>query len=193
MLFKRVLLICLVVFSMQCVSAQLYVKKITAEKIPVPYAGKVLEAYEYSDAAGLHYYLATDVKTNKMDSLFVRCYTKTDTGFRQDWQIRDFSPYGITYETWLRITDIDKDGIYETVFAYRVEGDVLKHGDLVIKLILHYKNQKFAIRNWTHYGNDENKLTMDQSFNTLPKQVKAFAVNLWNKEIAAGDLVKHIN
>jgi len=193
MCLKRAIFIYLVVFSVQHVCAQRYVKKISADKIPVPYAGTVLEAYEYKDVAGLHYYIATDVRTDKMDSLFVRCYTKTDTGFRKDWQIRDFSAYGITYETLLKITDINNDGVYETVFAYRVEGDVLNHGTLTIKLLLHYKNQKYAIRNFTYYGSDENKLEMDQSFNAIPKQVKAFAINMWNKEVAAGDLVKLIN
>jgi hypothetical protein len=193
MRLKLIVFICLAILSVRETSAQMYVKQITADKLPMPYTGQVLEAREFRDALGLHYYVATDVKSDKMDSLFVRCYTKTGEGYVQDWQIRDFSPYGITYETWLKITDVNKDGIYETAFAYRVEGDVLNHGMLTIKLMLHYKNIKYAIRNVAHYGSDDDQVTMDKSFDTLPKSVKAFAINMWNNEISKGDMVKLIN
>jgi len=185
--------ICLAVCSVQGLSAQMYVKEIPAETVPVPYAGSILEAREFKDALGLHYYIATDVRTDKADSLFVRCYTKTADGFVQDWQIRDFSPYGITYETRLKIKDIDGDGIYEIVFVYRVEGDVLNHGILGEKLLLHYKNKKYAIRNTAHYGIDDDKVTMDKAFDVLPKSVKAFAINMWNKEVGSSDIVQEIH
>jgi len=190
---KLLAFICLTACFVQRVSAQMYVNVIPAEKVPVPYIGALLEAREFKDALGLHYYVATDVRTDKTDSLFVRRYTKTAAGFVLDWQIRDFSPYGITYETWLKIKDIDGDGVYETAFVYRVEGDVVAHGLMREKLILHYKNKKYAIRNTAHYGVDDDKATMDKSFDTLPKSVKAFVINMWNKEVGSSDIVQEIH
>jgi hypothetical protein len=179
-------------FGQDYVTNPNYVKQITAERLPVPYKGKVLEAYEYRDDAGLHYYVATEEASDKSDSLFIACYTKIASGFARDWQMKDFSPYGVTYLTFTKIMDIDSDGIDEVISTYRVEGDILKKGILAFKLILHYKDKKYAIRNISHYGDDLGEVTMDKTFDTLPKSVRSYTVDLWNNEILKSFIVKPI-
>ena len=168
--------------------AQLYVKTIRANDtvpiagtIPVKYEGKVEECYEYKDAAGLHLFLATSTSSGKY--FLGTCYTQVNGNYVQDWQIKDYSSLEVAMaDDYTKIVDIDGDGIYETIIIYEYPTENNKYGGTTWKLLLHYKNQKYAIRAHQKDSDyDEEDLTMDKSFDTLPKSVKIYVMRYWNK------------
>jgi hypothetical protein len=149
--------------------------------IPVKYEGLVQECYEYKDAAGQHLLLATATGGGK--NFFCTAYTQVNGNYVQDWQIKDYSSLAVAMaDDYTKIVDIDKDGIYETIFIYEYPEEKSKYGGTNWKLMLHYKNKKYAVRAHEPDSDyDEPDLTMDKSFDTLPKSVKAYVRNYWDK------------
>jgi hypothetical protein len=181
-------LILLVVLVSQKAGAQMYVKAIRANDtipvagtIPVKYEGKVEECYEYKDAAGLHLFLATSTAGGKY--FLGTCYTQINGNYVQDWQIKDYSSLEVAMaDDYTKIVDIDGDGVYETIIVYEYPTENNKYGGTTWKLLLHYKNQKYAIRAHQKDSDyDEEQLSMDKSFDTLPKSVKIYVMKYWNK------------
>jgi hypothetical protein len=170
----------------------MYVKTIQANDtlpakavIPVKYEGVVQECYEYKDALGLHLFLATATGGGK--NFFCSAYTLVNGNYVQDWQIKDYSSLAVAMaDDYTKIVDIDKDGIYESIFIYEYPVENNKYGGTTWKLMLHYKNKKYAIRAHEPDSDyDEPDLTMDKSFDTLPKAVKAYVTRYWD-DLAKG-------
>jgi hypothetical protein len=170
--------------------AQMYVKIIQANDtvpakapIPVKFEGKVQECYEYKDAAGQHLLLAT--VTGEGKNFFCTAYTMANGAYTQDWQIKDFAESEIGMaDDYSKFVDIDKDGIYETiiVYTYWTEKPKQKFVGATWKLLLNYKNKKYAVRAYEPDSDyDEPELKMDKSFDELPKAVKAYVTRYWDK------------
>ena len=181
MRYKFILLICILIFSLQKSLAQMYLKDIPKSKIPVPHTGDVYNAFEFKDAAGLHFYLVT--QTDKEKNLFGTCYTQVNGNYIKDWEIKDYSSLAVDFMDYTKIVDIDKDGIYETIFVYRLPTENNhNYGGYTWKLMLHYKNKKYALRaHVPDLDGDEYDATLDKSFDTLPKSVKKYVIDYWNK------------
>jgi len=176
--------------AVQQSDAQMYVKTIQANDtvpakapIPVKFEGKVQECYEYKDAAGQHLLLAT--ATGEGKNFFCTAYTKINGAYAQDWQIKDFAESEIGMaDDYTKFVDIDKDGVYETiiVYSYWTEKPKEKFVGITWKLLLHYKNNKYAVRAYEpDSDSDEPELKMDKSFDELPKAVKAYVTKYWDK------------
>jgi hypothetical protein len=176
--------------AVQQSDAQMYVKAIQANDtvpakapIPVKFEGKVQECYEYKDAAGQHLLLAT--ATGKGKNFFCTAYTMVNGAYTQDWQIKDFAESEIGMaDDYTKFVDIDKDGVYETiiVYSYWTEKPKEKFVGTTWKLLLHYKNKKYAVRAYEpDSDSDEPELKMDKSFDELPKAVKAYVTKYWDK------------
>jgi hypothetical protein len=172
----------------QQASAQMYVKVLQANDtvpvkgtIPVKFEGKVQECYEYKDAAGLHLFLAT--ATGEGKNFFGTAYTLVNGIYVQDWQIKDYSSDEVGMaDDYTKIVDIDKDGVYETIIVYQYPTENDKYNGTTWKMLLHYKNKKYAIRGHQKDSDyDEPEVTMDKSFDTLPKSVKDYVMHYWNK------------
>jgi len=193
MWYKFALVACLSFFLFHRTDAQMSVQNIAHLIIPVSYKGQLIDAYELEDRAGRHIFLATHIRSNKADSLFVRYFTLVNGTFVQDWQIKDFSRYGlVTLFTVTKFADIDGDGVFETLFAYRLEGDMLNKGILTIKAMLFYTNKKYAIRGQAHYGsNDPGTAVMDSEFDTIPLAIKKYAIRFWNS-LSDFEILKNI-
>jgi hypothetical protein len=179
---KLIVLTCLAAFFFQKSDAQMYVKDIFHEKIPVPYTGKPVDAYEYKDKNGLHIYLVTRTDQEKPENkvtIVGSAYTLVNGAYVKDWSITDFSGLDVLFKyTYTKIVDIDKDGVYETIFVYELDPNDGEGSTW--KLMLHYKNQKYALR--VHIPDlDEDKYTekFDKAFDTLPPAVKKYVVDYW--------------
>ena len=184
----------LLLLSVHQTKAQQYVKDILNEKIPVPYQGKLLQAYEYKDNAGLHLLLLSKVKASLGDkvTIYGTCYTQTNGAFAKDWSITDFSATNVLiYYTHTKIVDIDNDGIYETLFVYQLNA-YEQAGEW--KVMLHYKNQKYAVRvhipgyATEQLGWDKSTVVMDKTFDTIPPSVKKYVADYWNDVADRNDL-----
>lgn len=120
---------------------------------------------------------------------------KHDGGWQVLWQTKDFvvdCPVDLTLAVEpgsLGVSDVDKDGVMETRFAYRLgcRGDVSPLG---LKLLFHEGTQKLAVRGTTreHVGDDDGKPvyeggqhTLDPAFAKGPKGLKALALREWRR------------
>lgn len=150
--------------------------------IPIKFEGKAQECYEYKDAAGQHLFLATT--TGKGKNFFGTVYTLVNGTYVQDWQIKDYGEISVDMaDACTKFVDIDKDGVYETIFVYSywTEKPKEKFVGTTWKLMLHYKNKKYAVRAYEPDSDfDEPELVMDKSFDTLPKAVKVYVTDYWD-------------
>lgn len=56
------------------------------------------------------------------------------------------------------------------------------YGGYTWKLLLHYKNKKYALRaHVPDLDGDEYDVQLDKTFDTLPKSVKQYVIDFWNK------------
>ncbi len=176
---KFILFILLMMCGLQS-RAQNYVKEILHQKIPVEYTGKPIDAYEFKDAGGVHIYLVTKVEDTTRITIFGYGYTKVNDKFVLDWKITDFSGDNVLlYYPYTKITDIDKDGLMESVFVYQVDPN--DGMGSTFKVMLHYKNKKYVLRvHIPELDEDEYVETYDKSFNTLPPVIKKYIASYWN-------------
>jgi hypothetical protein len=176
---KSILFILLVMCGLQS-RAQNYVKEILHQKIPVEYTGKPIDAYEFKDAGGVHIYLVSKVEDTTRITIFGYGYTKVNDKFVLDWKITDFSGDNVLlYYPYTKITDIDKDGLMESVFVYQVDPN--DGMGSTFKVMLHYKNKKYVLRvHIPELDEDEYVETYDKSFNTLPPGIKKYIASYWN-------------
>ena len=181
--FKPRILVLLMAFSLQQAKAQQYVKDIYHDKIPVDYPGKLRDAYEFKDAAGLHLYIVSKFEqekpTNKVN-IFGAGYTRVNGAFVKDWSITDFSGLDVVFKyNYTKVIDIDKDGIYETIFVYELDPN--DGMGSTWKLMLHYKNKKYVLRVHVPSEDDDNyNVQLDKTFDALPKSVKKYVIDYWN-------------
>jgi hypothetical protein len=176
---KSILFILLMMCGLQS-RAQNYVKEILHQKIPVEYTGKPIDAYEFKDAGGVHIYLVSKVEDTTRITIFGYGYTKVNDKFVLDWKITDFSGDNVLlYYPYTKITDIDKDGLMESVFVYQVDPN--DGMGSTFKVMLHYKNKKYVLRvHIPELDEDEYVETYDKSFNTLPPVIKKYIASYWN-------------
>ncbi|WP_295666705.1 M949_RS01915 family surface polysaccharide biosynthesis protein [uncultured Mucilaginibacter sp.] len=168
---------------LQTSRAQMFVKNILHDKIPVSYTGKAIDAYEYRDKAGLHIYLVTKIKQDKpinKVSIFGFAYTSINGVFVKDWEIKDFSDDDVLlYYEHTIIVDVDKDGIYETFFVYELDPNMGEGSNW--KVMVHYKNIKAVLRaHIPELDSDNYTETMDKSFDTMPVPIKKIAKSVWD-------------
>jgi len=176
---KSILFILLMMCGLQS-RAQNYVKEILHQKIPVEYTGKPIDAYEFKDAGGVHIYLVSKVEDTTRITIFGYGYTKVNDKFVLDWKITDFSGDNVLlYYPYTKITDIDKDGLMESVFVYQVDPN--DGMGSTFKVMLHYKNKKYVLRvHIPELDEDEYVETYDKSFSTLPPVIKKYIASYWN-------------
>jgi hypothetical protein len=177
---KFTILFFLALLFSQLSNAQTYVKEILHAKIPVPYTGKLIDAYEFKDAAGLHLYILTKTEETSKVSIFGFGYTQRNGVFVKDWEIRDFSDLGILLRyTYTKIIDIDRDGLLESIFVYQIDPDAGEGSTW--KMMVHYKNEKYVFRvHVPELDDDAYSVKWDKNFETLPKSVRKYLIDYWN-------------
>src|SRR5688500_11428147 len=140
--------------------------QVTATQLPktIRLRGKVEDAYEWTDQLGENLLITTrvepypdqqiksaDDEESVTGELHAYHLIKKDTGFHLRWNISDGEkgcPFDITSD-FIKgstgITDLDKDGIAETVVQYKIacRSDV---SPAYMKLILHEDVNKYSLR-----------------------------------------------
>ena len=169
-----------------------------AGKLPpgIKYDGKIVASAKWTDNNGENYIIVTETEEknqnadNRMKELFAYQYVVNGDGMKQLWKINDFikdCPVDITLQYMpksLSVTDLNKNGIAETTFLYRMscKGDVSEDD---MKLMMHEGETKYAIRGSMKlkmagetYGG---KMNVDASFDKAPKEFLNYAKQEWNK------------
>jgi hypothetical protein len=162
----------------------------------VKYTGKVTASASWKDNNGFNILLITETKEKyKNSSNDVEYGSKELYGYQflvngdnaaELWKIQDFvkdCPEGIELfyvKGSLSITDINNDGIGESVFMYVVDclGDVSPMG---LKLMMHEGSNKYAIRGNTVVGSQGGDMKVDSSFESAPAGFLDHAKTQWKK------------
>ena len=162
----------------------------------IKYKGKIVDGASWTDKNGDNILIITqtDVKNINADEreqyLYSYHYINYDDGYSQLWNITDFVRSYCDVEAeyipnTLDITDIDKDGIAETLFIYKLDGrcDV---SPLDIKLMMHKGDTKLVIRGTIGFdGNDGHKTkgdkNFDAAFKNFPSSFKDYASDKWDE------------
>ena len=188
---RKMLFILYSVFS--CVYAsQIITVKFNSTEIPVKLMvkGKVVESLKWQDKTGTHFIIITEDSSNEYCSkgyksaLYARQYTRSDS-FSVNWSIQDFGTNDCEkahyLDSSLLIIDIDNDSIAETRFIYELAHDCCD--PVVVKYMLHYKENKVAIRGKVPMSEESKKdyqKNMDPLFEKYPKSIKSFASKDWD-------------
>lgn len=172
-------------------AAQVSFKELPISKDLPDYVGNAIKAYEIVDKSGHYVMVFSKLETGKigengyLSEFRAYKYIEDHGGYLLKWEIKDFggnalcSPYFDPKN--LSVVDIDKDGLAETMFLYQIACDGLDPD--VTKLLLHYKNKKYAIRGEVPKEDGKVVKNMDKSFDTLPPAVKKYASDFWDKTV----------
>lgn len=162
------------------------------------YKGKIVAMAKWEDNMGANVLFITETEErssgkNRSKELFGYHYTITGKENKLIWKINDFvndCPVDLTLkviEKSVTITDLDKDGIAESSFIYRMscKGDVSPDD---MKLIMHEGETKYAIRGQMRLtvageGSYGGGMKVDPSFDKAPEQFLEHAKSLWNKYV----------
>jgi len=161
----------------------------------IKYSGSVVAKAEWKDRLGSNILFITETNENSNEDtrskeLFGYHYITDNSGNTQLWKINDFvkdCPVDLTLEyidRSLVITDLDKNGIGESTFLYKMscKGDVSADD---MKLIMHEDKNKYAIRGSMDLkmnGQELEKGSMktDPSFDKAPPEFLEYARKQWN-------------
>ncbi len=171
--------------------------KYSIGKIPdeIKYSGSVVAMAKWDDKLGSNIVFITETAENSNEDtrskeLFGYHYLSDNLENNQLWKINDFvkdCPVDLTLEyidRSLVITDLDKNGIGESSFLYKMscKGDVSSDD---MKLIMHEVKNKYAIRGSMDLkmnGQELEKGSMkaDPSFDKAPPEFLEYAKKQWN-------------
>lgn len=167
-------------------------------KIPegIKYSGSVTAMAKWDDKLGSNILFITETaensnEDNRSKELFGYHYILENSEYNQLWKINDFireCPVDLTLEyipNSLVITDLDKNGIAESSFLYKMscKGDVSSDD---MKLIMHEGKNKYAVRGTMELmmnGRvlEKGSMKTDPSFDKAPEEFLGLAVKQWNK------------
>lgn len=166
-------------------------------KLPagVKYEGKVVAGARWEDNNGQNVIIVTETeekasRDERSKELFAYQYIINGDNVKQLWKVNDFikdCPVDVTMELFpksISITDLDKNGIAENTFIYKMacKGDVSPDD---MKLIMHEGESKYALRGsmkmimeGQSYGGE---MKPDPSFDKAPKEFLTYAKEQWSK------------
>jgi len=171
--------------------------EVTKAPTGVKYDGKIVAGAKWEDKNGENILIITETEEkkqtgdNRMKELFGYHFIINGSETKQLWKINDFikdCPVDITLlymPKSISITDLDKNGIAESTFLYKMscKGDVSADD---MKLIMHEGKTKYAIRGLMKLVmNGENlekgNMNVDDAFDKAPKEFLDYAKSQWDK------------
>jgi hypothetical protein len=168
----------------------------------VKYTGNIINGKRWLDKSGENIIILTtsaEHKSNKKNydgeyarskELFAYQYVNKSGSWSQLWKVNDFindCEFDVTLEFFegsLTITDLNKNGIGESTFLYKMacRSDV---SPCDMKLIMHEGDVKYAIRGTMKIFVDNKwyggEYKVDKSFNDAPSGFLEYAKEQWNK------------
>jgi len=156
--------------------------------------GDIVDTVIWKDKNGIFAFVAFKKKQGKIGEtlkseltvFLFKIFSKDSV--QQLWKIYDWANDGLTVIDYRkesrRIIDIDNDGEHESIFIYEKIPDGLE--PIEVKLILHHRFQKYAIRG--RFPKDEQYLdtyekNIDYSFRRCDKRIFLFASDYWDKMV----------
>jgi hypothetical protein len=164
--------------------------------------GKVVDGARWKDQGGENLLLITEtgpfpspkpVNEGEVDAeIYAYQFVRRGAAWKPLWRIQDFErncdlDLMVSYRRGsLTLTDLDRDGIAESAFLYRLacRSDV---SPAVLKLMMHEGVAKYALRGATTIPaaeQTEEIMTPDPAFKKAPAAFLPHAVALWKKFMA---------
>lgn len=157
----------------------------------IQFVGQPVDIQEVTDASGKHILILSKLEEKTLgergykSEIYASKYTYTNGAYIKQWEVKEFNPsilVAVNFLGKIEVVDIDKDGAAETIFMYEVVPDGLD--PITVKLMLHYKNKKYAIRGEIpQQSSDKSRMKIDPSFDLLPASVKTYAIEYWNRTV----------
>jgi hypothetical protein len=173
----------------------------------IRYQGKIVTGARWIDSNGENILLLT--QTGKFPSkgkcvsdegrcfdaeVYAYNYIRKDGDVSLLWMITDYER-GCSFDLYagfvkdaLFITDLDSNGVAESLFLYKLScrSDV---SPAVLKLIMHEGATKYAIRGATKLPGDSGggAMNIDPAFKQAKPVLRNFAVEKWNKYVTKDD------
>ncbi len=155
--------------------------------------GKVDTSLIWRDAEGRKVLVISDLTRGEFFSegyvsqLWANCHLwKEDGSLELLWEIKDFNQ-----EIWespsyinrsLRLSDVDADGVAETLFLYEIAPDGMDPAQ--VKLMLHVRNEKYAVRGQLGVEpesfTDVEEKRFDPKYEELAPALKEYASQEWD-------------
>ena len=173
----------------------------------IRYQGKIVNGARWIDSNGENFLLLT--QTGKFPStgkcvvagepcfdaeVYAYDFVKKDNKVSLLWKITDFERncsfdlYASFLKEALFITDLDSNGVAESLFLYKhsCRSDV---SPAVLKLIMHEGVTKYAIRGTTKSAGDSGggAMNIDPAFKQAKPELRNFAFEKWNKYVTQDD------
>jgi len=170
----------------------------------IRYQGKIIKGARWIDSNGENFLLLT--QTGKIPSkeksaaqegdsfdaeIYAYNFVKKDNKVSLLWKITDFERscsfdlYAGFLKEALFITDLDSNGVAESLFLYKLScrSDV---SPATLKLIMHEGTTKYAIRGTTKLPGDNGggEMNIDAAFKAANPVLMKFAVENWKKYVA---------
>ncbi len=147
--------------------------------------GHVTQAWACKDASGDHVLMAARLASPNPQLAtqlsFVK-QTRTPSGWKKDWQARDFlaATTNLIAPELMLIKDVDGDSLADVFIAYTLPGPDKTTDEG--KLLVFYKDKKYAIRGViARTPDDFGSRKVSDNFLTLPQPIQAQALQLWDK------------
>jgi hypothetical protein len=110
-----------------------------------------------------------------MDTIKAYYVIKANGGYKIVWRLQDFIDYERESSIWFwtkysRFEDLNSDGYIDPVVVYGTSGDNgLDDGRL--KILVYFKNKKFAVRHQNGVLDFERNTRIDSAFYLLPGEI----------------------
>ncbi len=156
------------------------------------YDGNAKDGAHWKDNLGEHWLLISEKKAGAsfdpghVSNLYAACWRNTENGWQQQWQIKDFNQKDWESRSYMdgtiKLSDLDKDGVAESLFIYQLGQDGLDPTDF--KLMLHVNNVKYAIRGTLASEESDigevDAMKPDKAFDEIDPMFKKYAIEEWN-------------
>ncbi|HEX2900762.1 MAG TPA: hypothetical protein VHS96_13660 [Bacteroidia bacterium] len=165
-----------------------------AEEVPAAakVEGKIIDGARWRDRKGENWLLISEKQHGMVAdedftvNIYAKCFQYRNDSAVDYWEIKEFNQNvfsGPEYaKNSLEITDLDGDGLAESAFIYVIETDGA--GPAGVKLLLHVKGKKYAIRGQLA-GMDEDRgkveeKRIDPGFHEIDPMFRDFASQKWD-------------
>ena len=176
-----------------CGDSNIVIDSLSKNDIPkgVVINGKIIDGIKWKDKIGVHCIIISELTQKEIcepgfkSQLFVLQYSLKDTTFNIDWKIQDFGSNECEKVFYLKqslhVVDIEKNVICESRFFYEFGHDCCD--PVIVKYMLHIKDDKLAIRGKVPMQEDNKKLyekNIDKAFQNYSNIYESFASKDWD-------------
>jgi hypothetical protein len=174
------------------------------EKNSIRFSYPIFRVYELSNNSRKDFLFLTEHPYDTVgrvimnDSIQAFCIGNSDGKYSQKWSLKDFiikNPNNHAEEStiwfwskYICIEDIDQDGITDFIVVYGTKGlNGIDDGRL--KILVYYKNHKFAVRHQNGVLDFERQTQIDSSIYGLPERIQESVIVLIQSIIKDGHAI----